>query len=374
LGNSYASGKGTCFNPGGGENSLGKARKEAGVHPLDRLNVSDLQKAGLKPKDLVGIPWMVAFALRADGWYLRSDIIWAKPNPMPESVNGWRWEHHRVKVDGEWKHCPGCEKCLTNERLVLKKGSWRPTKSHEYVFMFTKSDRYYADGNAIREPALWERWGKQTTKKNHRNIKPVEISSLDERRKLGRNRRSVWTIPTKGFPGQHFAVFPEALVEPMMLASCPERVCKSCGKPEVAVIEDTVIDVGKKSQDKTADCVGTSETSALRFKNKIVERKITGYRPTCKCNAGFEPGIILDPFCGSGTTCVVAKRLGRNYVAIELNSDYVRMAEERVRSAEAEIHPELSGSSSDLSDLHPADLYPKISKKTTTDLCAFFCA
>jgi hypothetical protein len=293
---------------------------------------------------------------------------------MPESVNGWRWEHHRVKVDGEWKHCPGCEKCLSNERLVLKKGSWRPTKSHEYVFMFTKSDRYYADGNAIREPALWERWGKQTTKKHYRNIKPVEISSLDERRKLGRNRRSVWTIPTKGFPGQHFAVFPEALVEPMMLASCPERVCKSCGRPEVAVIEDTVIDMGKKSQDKTADCVGTSETSALRFKNKIVERKITGYRPTCKCNAGFEPGIILDPFCGSGTTCVVAKRLGRNYVAIELNSDYVRMAEERVRSAEAEIHPELSGSSSDLSDLHPADLYPKISKKTTTNLCAFFCA
>ncbi|MGA2310294.1 MAG: DNA methyltransferase [Candidatus Bathyarchaeia archaeon] len=429
LGDAYASGKGTCFNPGGGENSLGKTRKEAGVHPLSRPNVSDLQKTGLKPKDLVGIPWRVAFALRADGYYLRSNCIWAKGvsgqkettaqvyeaalkhvdekiaqaivrdlnlfvgNCMPESVNGWRWEHHRVKVDGEWKHCPGCEKCLPNEGLVLKRGSWRPTKSHEYVFMFTKSEKYYANADAIREPLQFNPWslsnklassGKDA--KTRHGAPGQNPHSLQREghsgyfrgdgspaiNPLGRNRRDVWTIPTQPFHGAHFAVYAEKLIEPIILASCPERACRKCGKPEVAVIEDTVIDMGRESQDKTADCVRTSETSALRFKNKIVERKITGYRPTCKCYAGFEPGIVLDPFCGSGTTCVVAKRLGRNYVAIELNSDYVRMAEERVRSAEAEIHPELSGSSSDLSDQHPADLYPKIPRKPLRICAPFF--
>jgi len=123
LGDSYASGKGTCYNPGGGESSLGnttnpgKNKKQAGAYPLDRGNKSTLEASGLKPKDLVGIPWRVAFALQADGWYLRSDIIWAKPNPMPESVK---------------------DRCC---------------KSHEYVFLLTKSAKYYFDGEAIKEDA-----------------------------------------------------------------------------------------------------------------------------------------------------------------------------------------------------------------------------
>jgi DNA modification methylase len=339
---------------------------------------------GLKPKDLVGIPWRVALALQADGWYLRSDIIWAKGvsgqkeftrqvyeaalkhtneetaqaivrdldlyvgNCMPESVNGWRWERHRVKVDGEWKHCPGCEKCLPNNKLVLRKGSWRPTKSHEYVFMFSKSDRYYADANAIREPfecanpnsASYRAHGKSDSRtKDKIDGKPAFGSEgFWKPSESGRNIRSVWTVPTQPFKGLHFAVYPEKLIEPMILASCPERVCRNCGEPEVAVIEDTVIDMGKESQDKTADCVGTSQTSALRYKNKTVERKVVGYRPLCKCNAGFEPGTVLDIFAGSGTTLVVAKRLGRRYIGIELNPDYVHMAEERVRSVEPS-HP-----------------------------------
>jgi DNA modification methylase len=116
LGDSYASDAGKCRNPGGGENSIGKTRKDAGAHPLSRPNVTHLRAMNLKAKDLVGIPWMVAFALRADGWWLRSDIIWAKPNPMPESVTD------------------------------------RPTKSHEYLFLLTKAASYYYDAEAIQEP------------------------------------------------------------------------------------------------------------------------------------------------------------------------------------------------------------------------------
>jgi DNA modification methylase len=116
LGDSYASGKGTCYNPGGGEESLGQERKAEGCHPLDRGNKSTLSESGLKPKDLVGIPWRVAFALQSDGWYLRSDIIWSKPNPMPESVTD------------------------------------RPTKAHEYVFLLSKKAKYYYDADAVREP------------------------------------------------------------------------------------------------------------------------------------------------------------------------------------------------------------------------------
>ena len=117
LGDSYASGKGTCYNPGGGDGSLGKQRKEAGAHPLNRGNVSVLRDSGLKPKDLVGVPWRVAFALQADGWYLRAEIIWAKLNPMPESVRD------------------------------------RPTRSHEQIFLFSKAPRYYYDAQAVAEPS-----------------------------------------------------------------------------------------------------------------------------------------------------------------------------------------------------------------------------
>jgi site-specific DNA-methyltransferase (adenine-specific) len=158
---------------------------------------------GLKPKDLIGVPWRLALALQQDGWYLRSDIIWHKPNCMPESVKD------------------------------------RPTRSHEYVFLFSKAERYYYDHVAIRE-------------------------------ENGRNRRTVWSIPTQPFPEAHFATFPPALVKPCVLA-------------------------------------------------------------------GSRPGdYVLDPFLGSGTVGVVCQDLGRNYVGIELNPEYVQIAVKRIRSLLAE--------------------------------------
>lgn len=196
---------------------------------------SDVRVAGLKPKDLIGVPWRLAFALQADGWWLRQDIIWAKPNPMPESVT---------------------DRC---------------TKAHEYIFLLSKSGRYYFDHGAIREESLEAR--------GHGNIKPVRAlpgerdsgenaNIRDSLHKIGprelRNRRSVWTVGTKPYAGAHFAVFPPDLIEPCILAGAP---------------------------------------------------------------AG---GVVLDPFMGSGTTAEVATRLGRQWIGCELNPDFGPLQRQRL--------------------------------------------
>jgi DNA modification methylase len=151
---------------------------------------------GLKPKDLVGVPWRVAFALQADGWYLRSDIIWHKPNSMPESVTD------------------------------------RPTKAHEYIFLLAKSRRYFYDADAIREPhaeasiARWSDGGEDTDNTKYRKERPdTSVGNLrngsNPLHPAGRNKRTVWTVPTQPFPEAHFAVFPPALITPCILAGCP---------------------------------------------------------------------------------------------------------------------------------------------------------
>lgn len=147
-----------------------------------------LREHGIKHKDLIGIPWRVAFALQADGWYLRQDIIWHKPNPMPESVR---------------------DRC---------------TKAHEYIFLLTKKPKYYFDGKAIEEPVKWERWGNQTENKKHTgtagHLGGKTLAELPIRDK--KNKRSVWSVSTKPFKGAHFATFPPDLIEPCILAGCPE--------------------------------------------------------------------------------------------------------------------------------------------------------
>lgn len=149
--------------------------------------------AGLKQKDLVGIPWRVAFALQADGWYLRSDIIWAKPNPMPESVTD------------------------------------RPTKAHEYVFLLSKQAKYHFDQEAVREPAEWARWGDQTVPKYEGTetatgwMENGKKEDLQARAAAGRNIRSVWEIATQPYPEAHFATFPEELARRCIAAGCPEQ-------------------------------------------------------------------------------------------------------------------------------------------------------
>jgi len=205
---------------------------------------------GLKEKDLVGIPWRVAFALQADGWYLRQDIIWAKPNPMPESVK---------------------DRC---------------TRSHEYLFMLTKSRKYYFNDKAIAEEAktkpgaTWQERkaaeatagnvivGHETRNGTQRVVHGKGVTSNLTRQDGMRNKRSVWTITTKPFRGAHFAVMPEALVEPCVLAST-----------------------------RTND-------------------------------------LVLDPFTGSGTVGVVALKHDRNFVGVELNPEYAEIARNRIESSQ----------------------------------------
>ncbi|WP_431780080.1 DNA-methyltransferase [Stenotrophomonas maltophilia] len=245
LGDSYA-------NDGkwGGSSGGKHASALHGATSIGRGKVS----TGLKPKDLIGIPWRIAFALQEDGWFLRQDIIWSKPNPMPESVT---------------------DRC---------------TKAHEYLFLLSKSQRYYFDAGAIREQAAhdpaagrnrWDRTdydvpGQTPQKRRSRAAVPPRHAAcgstqdgLDAAGRDGaRNKRSVWTVATRPFRDAHFATFPEQLIEPCILAGAP---------------------------------------------------------------AG---GLVLDPFMGAGTTAVVAERLGRQWLGCELNPEYAEIAEARIRVAQ----------------------------------------
>ena len=250
--------RGTRPTGQGGLMDDGRAKRPP-VGPMTQANRMPIE--GLKPKDLVGMPWRLALALQADGWWLRRDIVWSKPNPMPESVED------------------------------------RPTTSHEYVFLMTRAEQYYYDADAIAEPCIglsgppvtgWATGPGSHGARDHNTGSMAERKTRSRRGKAitsprhdgnawnenngrgfipkhaTRNRRSVWTISTRPFPDAHFAVFPEALVRPCVQA-------------------------GSKPDD-----------------------------------------LVLDPFCGSGTTGVVALQEGRRFIGIDLSAEYVKMAEARI--------------------------------------------
>ena len=342
----------------------------------------------LKPKDLCGIPWRVALALQADGWWLRSDIIWSKPNPMPESLNGWRWEQHRVKVKNsehatkhdirgghkkmledasvhqgmspeflaEWLDCPGCPACEPNDGLVLRRGSWRPTKSHEYLFMLAKSDRYFADADAVREAHKepWRSTGKPDRKANTGQGTSITTSAgrkkggmndyISERgvnyNPAGRNRRSVWQIATAPYSGSHFATFPPALVEPCIKAATSEHgCCPNCGSGWARVVDRTsgrdiswrqsqgATDkhTGRIEQGLSSNKSGFNKGDKALYYDNAPRNTTLGWRPTCDCGLDDTvPSLVLDPFCGSGTTLLVARELGRRGVGCDLSLPYLR--------------------------------------------------
>ena len=266
------------------------------------------RQEGLKTKDLVGLPWMVAFALRADGWWLRSEVIWHKPNPMPESVQD------------------------------------RPTKSHETIFLLSKSEVYFYDAEAIKEDAVNQKMpgsNMTDTKETYGKQNGGNSGLRDLRRKYKaeglpqtRNKRSVWTIPTKPFPGAHFATFPEALVEPCILAGTSEKgYCPECGKAWERQVSRSVErnwkecpkDEARREQNLQSD------KSGLHSQYHDITEKTIGWLPSCQCgDLKPVPGIILDPFFGAGTTGLVAKKLGRRFIGIELNEAYIGMAQKRI--------------------------------------------
>ena len=291
---------------------------KGGRYSQDNIRLDIKRDFGdIKPKDLVGIPWMVAFALRADGWYLRSDIIWSKPSPMPESVTD------------------------------------RPTKSHEHVFLLTKSASYYYDAEAIREVAVEGKdlgllRSKTPTDGKHvawhaPSIKQRQCAGVDSRTAgTGyRNKRTVWTIATQSWPEAHFATFPEKLVEPCILAGTSERgACPKCGAPWERVIERTPATSKERPKTQAAHeargGVGKSVGTVGKCGRIDGHTKTLGFQPTCTCpnNDGSGACVVLDPFGGSGTVSCVAKRLSRSSIYIDLNPDYLKMAIKRMGNQE----------------------------------------
>jgi DNA modification methylase len=300
LGDSYAGGGTMGRNDQGRRVSDGEMRDHWKSTPNMGTRPAD---PNLKPKDLVGIPWRVAFALQADGWYLRSDIIWSKPNPMPESVTD------------------------------------RPTKAHEYLFLLTKSARYYFDADAVREnPAEYERKGGTATwaeDSGHTNGRGS--SSFHQMSASGRNIRSVWTIATRPYPGAHFAVFPPELPERCIKAGSSEKgVCAQCGAPWERVVERTAMVV--KPTPKREAWQASDDHARTQVGGTMIQppsSTTTGWRPTChdhtedECGALLAPAVILDPFGGSGTVGMVANRLSRRAILIDLNPEYLKQQMQR---------------------------------------------
>jgi DNA modification methylase len=241
----------------------------------------NLGETYLPSKQLGGVPWRVAFALQADGWYLRQDVIWAKPNPMPESVN---------------------DRC---------------TKAHEYVFLLTKSPRYYFDNIAIKEPTSQKTNGPRSERKTQ----PVT-----------RNKRSVWSVPVTPFRGAHFAVMPEALVEPCVAASVSMHTCATCCAPYRRLITRAPIAERRLRENRIGVIPGRDKPSRMQSVDMEVREATTvGWSPTCECepdNTGIS--TVLDPFTGSGTVAVVAMRHHANFIGIELNPDYASLARRRI--------------------------------------------
>jgi site-specific DNA-methyltransferase (adenine-specific) len=280
-----------------------------------------LLPANIQVKSLCLIPQRFAIEMVNRGWILRNVIIWHKPNPMPSSAKD------RFTVD------------------------------FEYVYFFVKSKKYFFEPQY--EPINCPERLKSrpfdpnnlSRKQQHdgkslrgQGINPKTADATFARiAALGRNKRCVWTIPTQAFPESHFATFPEALVEPMIKSGCPEFICKSCRKPREKVWDTDYKkhrpSAGNDSRSRGEDKFTiANQTSGWQGNNLIAERTEIGYTD-CGCGAEYESGVVLDPFAGSGTTLQVAARLNRNYLGIELNPEYIEMAEKRVLQGETGISP-----------------------------------
>lgn len=330
IGDSYAA---TCKN---------RTEKQAGARSniqgsLSSQSQSLKQKSkivsGLKPKDLVGVPWMLAFALRADGWYLRQDIIWHKTTSMPESVT---------------------DRC---------------TKNHEYIFLLTKSSKYYYDHISIMQDAKnpiddmrrlnaasWDdktipgelnnglRPRKSDTFKRDNSKRGISIVNQtkgthrpdrNDTFNTGKaNKRSVWTVTPRAFTEAHFATYPpELIVDCIKAGSSEYGVCDSCGSPYKRLYKQRLVPGNKASfnskpddRDAQADAqdAGSNRMKDGHKPEWINEVKQLGFVPSCKCpNTKRSPAIILDPFFGAGTTGIVARKLNRNFIGIELNKSYI---------------------------------------------------
>lgn len=310
------------FSPDSPSNQNSEQRKQKGAIKGKR------KFEGVKRKEMLGIPWRLAFALQDSGWYLRQDIIWAKPNPMPESVKD------------------------------------RFTRSHEYIFLLSKKPRYFFDARAVAEDCVSledlkrrveNGKGEWKTKKvaeggyamrsvaNGENRSRTELYSADGKR----NKRSVWNIALKPFKDAHFATFPEDLIEPMILAGTSEKgCCGACNAPYERVFTKELVPTAKASFNSKVDerdlAADKNDQGSNRMKSGhkpgwVNATTTTGWRKTCECDCSeVVPATVLDPFGGAATTGLVALKHRRNFLGIELSSDYIEIAEKR--TAEIQVN------------------------------------
>jgi len=339
----------------GGTSCISK-KTQGGIPQTGRIERNRLlRENGLKPKDLIGIPWMLAFALRADGWYLRQDIIWHKPNPMPESVR---------------------DRC---------------TKAHEYIFLLSKSERYFFDGEAIKEPVIHA--GKVVKNNSGKNgqmgkygttrtgfLKDEGVLVADTR-----NRRSVWTVATRPYRGAHFATFPTALIEPCILAGSlsagayepddlilspagegerdddPSMMVGRAGWSRPRRDVEAIRPMSRAEQAAYAEQLRNSSHREEMMKEAGGETTFAHYIRTDRNGARAVPpvlfdrwvaagwlnrvsipprlaqphrSVVLDPFMGSGTTAAVSVQLGRQYIGCELNTEYESLQQQRLKDQE----------------------------------------
>jgi len=261
------------------------------------LNLGD----SYKKSNLVGIPWRVALAMQEDGWYLRQDIIWHKPNPMPESVKN------------------------------------RCTKAHEYIFLLSKSPKYYYDNEAIKEDAKFP-GGPTAAHAIRKGADDPKMQTRGGLHKIGanpkRNKRSVWTITTKPFKGAHFATFPKDLIEPCVLAGCPEKMCCDCGEPYQRQMKKT-----GEFQRRWSKTIATAEGSPHEGQSSMQNiYEDLGLQKQCYCETNkTKAGVVLDPFGGSGTTAQVANDNQRDSILCELSAEYIEIAKKRLHGMFTDI-------------------------------------
>lgn len=265
----------------------------------DRADVLPARRSpGVPAKNLLGIPWRVAFALQDDGWTLRRDIIWHKSNAMPESVRD------------------------------------RPSASHEYLFLLTKSPRYWFDLDPIRVPLVRDGW---TVGRNggrggwdrgdHLNAGLADAAPHP----LGANPGDVWTIATQPYPEAHFATFPAELARRCIGAGCPERVCAECGHAAERITDTSYV---KSPVHGAGSVVGRHDRTGVNNYDGAGMPRVNAVRATVgwtDCgHSAYRPGVVLDPFAGSGTTLMVARQLLRKSIGIELKAEYCELAVGRI--------------------------------------------
>ena len=309
---------------GGGNGATGGLDKSTLAAPMAPVGTTPQRAnlpAGFKPKDLMMMPARVAMALQADGWWLRSEIVWHKPNPMPESCTD------------------------------------RPTSAHEKVFLLSKSARYFYDAEAVRVAAIraGETAGGRRSFEGQPNPVSGEVPSAA-------NLRNVWTIATHAYSGAHFATFPPALVEPCIKAGTSAKgACGECGAPWVRETSKTVEHTsgsGRSGRQPKGKHEGSEQAESGTYDIRmgpVVHTATTGWSPSCECDAGEPvPAVVLDIFAGSGTVGLVADRLQRDAILIEINAEYAEMARARIADEAGELFGRpVEPAVGDLFDAHP---------------------